>query len=154
MGVVGDSGYSIFGTRLADAISLAPARNDLRRIHSPDRHRGIDAFRDPAGPGEFLYVGNSDKGKKTRGIKVRIGQHLSPKGTGGNLRRNWCKQNCSHGGCGDKSRCVGLAFRLYEDGMRRCEVWTITRPSVAMDTETATRVEDLLIRLAVPTYQK
>ena len=154
MRVIGDSGYTICRTQLEDVISPAPARNKLRRISCPDRHRGIYAFRDPSGPGEFLYVGKSDKGEKTRDIKVRIGQHLAPKDKGGDLRRNWCRQDCSHGECEDKSRCLGPEFRSYESRMRRCDVWTITWPSIAIDTETATRAEVLLIRLAKPTYQK
>ncbi|MDE0418135.1 MAG: hypothetical protein OXI95_14535 [bacterium] len=153
MRVVGDSGYTIFRTRLADVINPGLPYNDLRRIRCPDQHRGVYAFRDPSGPGEFLYVGKSDKGDKARDIKVRIGQHLSPKDTGGNLRRNWCRQNCSHRECGDKSRCLGPEFCSFEDRVLRCDVWTITWPPGEIDTETVTRVEDVLVRLAKPAYQ-
>ena len=49
MSVIGDSGYTICRTRLADVIRPASARNKLRRINCNDQHRGIYAFRDPPG---------------------------------------------------------------------------------------------------------
>lgn len=149
---LGGSGYGIFRTPLATVIK--PGRNDLRCIRCPDRHRGVYAFRDPAGAGEFLYVGKSDTGNCKRDIKVRIGQHLAPGDQGGDLRRNWCSQNCTDDGCGDRARCLGPAFRSYESRMLQCDVWTITWPPAAIDTGTAARVEDMLIQLAGPTYQE
>ena len=153
-----DEDYSIYRTELRDVVNLWPMPNHRRAIRCADKHRGVYAFRDPSGGGEFLYVGKSDDGDKHRDIKVRVGQHLTPKDTGGDLRQNWCARWCQNEGCGCKSQCggserksVGPEFRRFELQMLECEVWTITKPSA--DSGPMTNLEDCLIELTNPTYQ-
>ena len=153
-----DKGFSIFRTKLRDVVNRWPEHNHLRAIRCPDRHRGVYVFRDPSGDGEFLYVGKSEHGVESRDIKVRIGQHLTPKDTAGDLRQNWCAGKCQEEGCGCKStcgginaNCVGPEFRRFELRMVDCEVWTITKPPG--DSGPMTNLEDRLIELTNPTYQ-
>lgn len=154
-----DQRFAVHRTRLSDVVKCWPMDNDLRAIRCPDHHRGVYAFRDPSGDGEFLWVGKSDEGHESRDIKVRIGQHLTPKDQGGSLRQNWCSEKCQDEVCGSKVSCggsdgtrIGRAFEEFEQRMLGCEVWTITRPSD--DIGPMADLEDRLTDLANPTYKK
>lgn len=153
-----DEGFSVHKTGLRDVVNPWPEDNDRRAIRCPDGHRGVYAFRDPLGDGEFLYVGKSDDGIENRDVKVRIGQHLTPKDMGGDLRKNWCARMCQTKACCGKDQCggsdptyVGAEFRRFERRMIECEVWTITKQAVHIGS--MTDLENRLIELTDPTYQ-